>query len=402
MASVARVNSKSSTRSRSEHVAKKGKAYGKIITQNPETRIAEQVDAIAKVHFAKHKLTHEEMVTLALVGDKELEEAKKTQEIRYLRVKETHLPRALVIDGTRDCYYILSKKFGELKASGTFKKVTDAIEVSTGENVKARNVVRLVNKAGRKLPEKELEFHQKYGKILTYVQYPSLNHPDEMRTTIIEEAFDNDTYMFCNYESVKVKRQLPLNEVIQILHSIGNTLSDMHRDGVSHQDFKNKNILYRKNEDNSVNAKVIDFGHSINPSSKAPVDRSRRHTFGTVRYSSPELIEKNMQLPKLLEQRKAEDMFALGCVLLELISYKPLPWVSLTYKAFKDPHPKKFREEAREKLEKALKELSETGVKNSNDPLSHLQWIAACLLEINPAKRMKIDEFLQVLRHVGP
>lgn len=358
-------------------------------------KLAQEVKAISKVPYERHKLTPVQMVKICLIASSKLQKAIKNSTEKYLKRKKHGLSRSVVLDGKQRTFVILSKKHGKLQAGGTFKSVTDAVEVSTANQIEARRVVCLTNKPDKTVSIREINFHQRYGKILLWLHHQSAKDPMTKKTTIIEEAYDHDLYTFTDYMSPDKQKRISVPELITVLSDIGNTLSKMHEDGVVHQDLKVKNVLYKKDAEGCVQAKVIDFGHSHAPSQTKFTSKSASHRYGTIRYSSPELLDPKMQHRNLFEQRKAEDMYALGCLFYEIFYQKPLPWNADVYGAFKGKSDDK--ESHRKKGLTLQKTTAESLLRSSTDlpvtPEKQLEWICARLLDPNPKTRITISEF---------
>jgi serine/threonine protein kinase len=295
----------------------------------------------------------------------------------------------------------LSKKHGTLRAEGTFKRVTDAVEVAPyKERAVARRIIRMVTKADHDISDREIDFEERYGNILSWTRYQSKNRPYETKTMILQEAFDNDLYLYTKYTSGNQRKKLEFNELLEVLLQAASTLHEMHEDGLAHRDVKIKNVLYRKTSDGKVEAKLIDFGHSYRiDEGKYPKKRAKG--YGTLRYTSPDALEfpKNTSNPRLLAQ--AEDMYALGCLIYEVYFQKVLPWGSDTYKACKDKeNGQQHRQKAIKLQKKEAKRLLEKSQEKPGKPESELMWICARLLEPDPKLRMRMPEFLVALKEL--
>ena len=142
----------------------------------------------------------------------------------------------------------------------------------------------------------------------------SLNHPH------ICTLFDvGENYLVMEYiEGATLKGPLPLADVIKYGAQIAEALDAAHRKGITHRDLKPGNILITK-----AGAKVIDFGLA----KAAPVARTDNDLtltkaltgegtiLGTVPYMSPEQLQGQ-------EADARSDIFALGCVLYEMVTGK--------------------------------------------------------------------------------
>jgi serine/threonine protein kinase len=294
----------------------------------------------------------------------------------------------------------LSKRNGLLQAEGTFKRVTDAVEVAPfKDSASAQRVVRSVSKEDHEITDKELELERQYGKILSWARYDA-KHRHETKTMILQEGFDNDLYLYTKYTPANERQKLPLNELVEVLLQVGETLQEMHADGYVHRDFKVKNVLYRKGTDGKVEAKLIDFGHSYRPDHER-YPRKRAKGYGTLRYTSPEALEfpKDISDPRLLAQ--AEDMYAIGCLIYEIYFQKELPWGSDTYKACKKDDPDGERRERAIKLQKReTTKLLDMSRDREGTLDGDILFIMSRLLEPNPRRRIKMPALLEALKRL--
>ncbi|CAA0843314.1 mitogen-activated protein kinase kinase kinase 21 [Striga hermonthica] len=113
-------------------------------------------------------------------------------------------------------------------------------------------------------------------------------------------------------------RGLPEHEVRSITRSILKGLSHIHGLGYVHCDLKPSNILL-VNGGSQFRAKIGDFGQAR----RAGRSRKRKlgaYWRGTPMYLSPEAVLEN-------EQEGPSDLWALGCIVLEMLTGKP-PWAT--------------------------------------------------------------------------
>lgn len=360
-------------------------------------RITNEIEKIAQVPWKRHKLTPLDSMAISLFAEKKLEElAGKTQAV-YYRGCDEGINRSLVVDPKRHTFTILSKKYGTLEAEGTFKKVTDAVEVSPfQETASAHRVVRMVSKIDHEISDREIELEERYGQILSWTRYPAKNRPYETKTCIIQEAYDSDLYLFTKYTSSHDRKKLSTQEIVEILSQVTQTLHQMHEDGFAHHDFKVKNVLIRRNQKGKIEAKLIDFGHSFRIN-KERYAKKRAKGYGTLRYTSPDTLEHPKDLSDINLLAKADDMFALGCLMYEVYFQKRLPWADDTYKACKDKENKSHRVDAVKIITKKAHQLYEMSRDTKDRKESEFLKIMSRLLEPDPRKRMKIAEFLVAL-----
>src|SRR5689334_10952118 len=142
----------------------------------------------------------------------------------------------------------------------------------------------------------------------------SLNHP---HICTLHDIGDN--YLVMEYiEGAPVGGPLPVNEVLRLGAQIAAALDAAHRKGITHRDLKPGNILVSKS-----GAKVIDFGLAkagtmlrgdLDVTLTRPVT-AEGAIVGTICYMSPEQLQGQ-------EADARSDIFALGCVLYEMLTGK--------------------------------------------------------------------------------
>lgn len=110
---------------------------------------------------------------------------------------------------------------------------------------------------------------------------------------------------------------LPVDEAVAYILQASEALAEAHGCGIIHRDLKPANLFASRRTDGSTCIKVLDFGISKVLSHEAQV-RTRTGTFmGTPMYASPE----QLTTPSDIDRRT--DIWALGCVLYELLSGVP-------------------------------------------------------------------------------
>ena len=143
----------------------------------------------------------------------------------------------------------------------------------------------------------------------------SLNHPH------ICTLFDvGENYLVMEFiDGQPVKGPLPVGEVVRLGAQIAEAIDAAHRKGITHRDLKPGNVLVTK----AGSAKVIDFGLAKGGSpvrGEADLTLTKPLTaegtiLGTVPYMSPEQLQGH-------EADARSDIFALGCVLYEMLTGK--------------------------------------------------------------------------------
>ncbi len=113
------------------------------------------------------------------------------------------------------------------------------------------------------------------------------------------------------YQSFK-NRNIRLNEedIRRIIYGIASALNFMQRKGFFHRDLKPENILI----DSSINTKLADFGLAREIRSSPPYTEY----VSTRWYRAPEILLKSKSY------NSPVDIFALGCIMVELYNQEPL------------------------------------------------------------------------------
>jgi len=117
---------------------------------------------------------------------------------------------------------------------------------------------------------------------------------------------------------------LPVVEALRLGGQIAVALAAAHRRGIVHRDLKPGNVMLAKASGGHVDAKLLDFGLAkVQPKVNAdsatttpPGVTAPGTVLGTFQYMSPEQIEG-------VEADARSDVFALGCVLYEMLSGRP-------------------------------------------------------------------------------
>jgi serine/threonine-protein kinase len=124
-------------------------------------------------------------------------------------------------------------------------------------------------------------------------------------------------------DRIKRDHQLPVDEAVRIAREVADALEYAHKQGIVHRDIKPENILLH-----GGHAMVADFGIAL---AASRVESGQRMTetgmsLGTPHYMSPEQAMGEREItPKA-------DIYALGCVLYEMLTAEP-PFVGATAQA---------------------------------------------------------------------
>jgi serine/threonine protein kinase len=110
------------------------------------------------------------------------------------------------------------------------------------------------------------------------------------------------------------EKQLPIDDAVRIAHDTAEALDYAHRHGVIHRDIKPENILLHDER-----ALVADFGIALAVSTAGAATRMTETgmSLGTPHYMSPE------QAMGEREITARSDVYALGCVLYEMLAGEP-------------------------------------------------------------------------------
>lgn len=154
----------------------------------------------------------------------------------------------------------------------------------------------------------------------------ALNHPNILSIYEVGE-FESSPFIAselvkgANLRDLAEKRNLLLNEILDICVQVGNALAAAHSVGIVHRDIKPENIMVLP--DDSV--KVLDFGlakfvdadkkpsHNSVASTASLIHTKAGMIIGTVKYMSPEQLR-----GKPVDERT--DVWSLGIVLFEMLT----------------------------------------------------------------------------------
>ncbi|HSM07268.1 MAG TPA: protein kinase [Longimicrobiales bacterium] len=123
-------------------------------------------------------------------------------------------------------------------------------------------------------------------------------------------------------EKIDREKQLPVDEAVGIATAVASALSVAHEQGVIHRDIKPANILLSRGE-----PLVTDFGIAIAVTNSSGARLTETGlSVGTPYYMSPEQATGDREITA------ASDVYALGCVLYEMLVGEP-PYVGSTAQA---------------------------------------------------------------------
>ncbi|KAL0244345.1 hypothetical protein GEMRC1_008429 [Eukaryota sp. GEM-RC1] len=194
------------------------------------------------------------------------------------------------------------KQIGE----GTFGTVLKAIQIDSGEVVAVKHMKAKYRSWADCSSLKEIKSLKK------------LSHPNiiQLKEVILEndELFLVFEYMDCNLYEYLRDRERPLSETKSrtVAYQVLKSLAFCHENGYFHRDLKPENILV--NNDISKPVKLADFGSVKTIHSRAPFTEY----ISTRWYRSPECILTDGYYSFKM------DLFALGCILYEILTSRPL------------------------------------------------------------------------------
>ena len=329
-------------------------------------------------------------------AEKLLEENVSKTGLSYFKKRNIDSDFDVLIDFDKKSYTLL--KTGDLKDEGTEKKICTATKIRFGQKDKeegefiatATSMVRILAKPGITLTERELGYEQKYGQIEDRMIY----HDKEGRNRVLylKEAYEHPAFFYVLNDEAK----LPPCEIVSTLLPVAKKLKEMHADGVFHRDVKGLNILCKHNEKENDSALLIDFGLSASAKNSDEA-KLLTNVYGTPIYTSPERFPGSLFPTADVEiQHKADDMFALGCVLYELIFERPIPWKECVDKWFKDKKITPYMNI----IEELSKIKMQTLGQRSGHASSTLEECLHKLLAMDPKSRMTAEELVDKLSSI--
>ena len=148
-----------------------------------------------------------------------------------------------------------------------------------------------------------------------------------VRVLDVDYQQDGTPYMVMEYlegqdldKLLEQQGPLPLTQAARYVMEAADAIAAAHAIGIIHRDLKPQNLFLARQGDASLRIKVLDFGISKLSEPLSALDLSLTQTssvMGSPLYMSPE----QMQSAKIVDQRS--DIWALGCVLFELVTGQP-------------------------------------------------------------------------------
>ncbi len=152
-----------------------------------------------------------------------------------------------------------------------------------------------------------------------------IDHPNVIRITDYGETGDGSVYLVMEFlegdgldDVLNRRGKLPVERALTILAQISDALEVAHQEGVIHRDLKPENILLTSRHGRKDFVKLLDFGIAKvrTPEFDGTPLTIQGEVFGTAEYMSPEQATGKPQDGR-------SDIYALGCLLYELISGEP-------------------------------------------------------------------------------
>jgi len=149
-----------------------------------------------------------------------------------------------------------------------------------------------------------------------------LGHPNIIEVLDFDTLPDGTPFLLMEYlrgeslEARLARGTLPLAEVLAIVRQIGSALQAAHRAGVVHRDLKPANVFLLPS-DTGERVKLLDFGIS------KILDSQTLQTQEAVLIGTPQYMAPEQAMGKNSEIDARTDLFALGCIVYEMLSGAP-------------------------------------------------------------------------------
>ncbi|CAH3105674.1 unnamed protein product [Pocillopora meandrina] len=211
-------------------------------------------------------------------------------------------------------------KFGKVLGEGSFSTVYVVREISTGKEyamkvLEKRHMIR----------EKKVQYVSREKEVLS-----RLNHPFFVRLYF---TFQDKEKLYFGLSFAKKGELLPY--IIKLgsfdltctrfySAEVVSALEHLHGLGIIHRDLKPENILM----DADMHIKITDFGTAKILSDGEVNEKGRNSFVGTAEYVSPELLTDKRAV-------KSSDLWALGCIIYQLLSGLPPFRAGNEYQIFK-------------------------------------------------------------------
>ncbi len=147
-----------------------------------------------------------------------------------------------------------------------------------------------------------------------------LQHPNAVHIHDFGTLADGSRYLVMEYiegvtlrDILRANASVPPGIAVDLIRQAAGAVAEAHARGIIHRDLKPENLMVRRDEDGRLALKVVDFGLAKILENTASLLTNASEIMGTPKYMSPE------QFQGMPVDGRA-DVYALGCVLFELLS----------------------------------------------------------------------------------
>ncbi|KAA0704467.1 3-phosphoinositide-dependent protein kinase 1 [Triplophysa tibetana] len=205
-------------------------------------------------------------------------------------------------------------RFGKILGEGSFSTVVLAKEHSTGKEY----AIKILEKR-HIMKENKAQYVKRERDIMSHLDHPFFvklyfTFQDEEKLCILNSHSDFGLSYAKNGELLKYIRKIgSFDETCTRFYSaeIVCALGYLHQKGIIHRDLKPENILLSE----EMHIQITDFGTAKQLSSESK--QARANSFvGTAQYVSPELLTEKSAC-------KSSDLWALGCIIYQLVAGLP-------------------------------------------------------------------------------
>ncbi len=147
-----------------------------------------------------------------------------------------------------------------------------------------------------------------------------LEHPNAVHIHDFGTLADGSRYLVMEYiegvtlrDVLRANASLPLCVAVNLVCQAAGAVAEAHARGIIHRDLKPENLMVRRDDDGRLVLKVVDFGLAKILENTASLLTNAAEIMGTPKYMAPE------QFQGMPVDGRA-DVYALGCVLFELLS----------------------------------------------------------------------------------